>query len=208
MPGDRRLDEISYSKSEIAMEMTKNKNILVPAGDGSEELETVAIVDVLRRTGARVVFASVDRLQVTASKGVKLIADCLLPQCLDETYDLIVLPGGMPGAEHLRDSKELTAMMQRQRDEGRLYAAICCAPAVVFYPHGLLEGRRFTCHPNFANLAGDARPVDETVVVDGNLVTSRGAGTAVEFALTLVELLYGRQKRNEVAQGMVIDSHG
>ena len=186
------------------MEKIENRNILVPVADGSEELEAVAIVDVLRRTGARVVFTSVDGLQVTASKGVKLVADCLLTECLDEIYDLIVLPGGMPGAEHLRDAKELTAMLQKQRKEGRLYAAICCAPAVVLYPHGLLEGHRFTCHPNFANLMKDAKPVDEMVVVDGNLVTSRGAGTAVEFALTLVELLYGRQKRNEIAQGMVL----
>ncbi|OPY76106.1 MAG: Chaperone protein YajL [Syntrophorhabdus sp. PtaU1.Bin058] len=186
------------------METTETKNILVPVADSSEELETVAIVDVLRRTDARVVFASVDGPQVTGSKGVKLVTDCLLSQCLDRTYDLIVLPGGMPGAEHLRDAEGLTAMLQRQRDEGRLYAAICCAPVVVFHPHGLLKGRRFTCHPNFANLTGDQKPVDETVVVDGNLVTSRGAGTAVEFALKLVELLYGRQKRNEVAQGMVL----
>ncbi len=186
--------------------MTKNRNILVPVADGSEELEAVTIVDVLRRTGARVVFASVDGLQVTASKGVKLIADCLLTQCLDEIYDLIVLPGGMPGAEHMRDSKELTAMLQKQKNEGRLYAAICSAPAVVFYPHGLLEGSRFTCHPNFANFVKGTKPVDETVVVDGNLITSRGAGTAVEFALTLVELLYDRQKRSEVARGMVLDT--
>ena len=176
----------------------------MPVADGSEELEAVAIVDVLRRTGARVVFASADGLQITGSKGVKLIADCLLTECLDGIYDLIVLPGGMPGAEHLRDAKGLTAMLQRQRDEGRFYAAICCAPMVVFHPHGLLEGHRFTCHPNFTDLMKDPKPVDEPVVVDGNLVTSRGAGTAVEFALTLVELLYGRQKRNEVAQGMAL----
>lgn len=188
--------------------MTKNRNILVPVADGSEELEAVTIVDVLRRTGAHVVFASVDGLQVTASKGVKIVADCLLPQCSDEIYDLIVLPGGMPGAEHLRDTKELVTILQKQKDEGRLYAAICCAPAVALYPHDLLEGRRFTCHPNFANLVNNAKPVDETVVVDGNLVTGRGAGTAVEFALALVEILYGRQKRNEVAQGMAVDSHG
>jgi 4-methyl-5(b-hydroxyethyl)-thiazole monophosphate biosynthesis len=181
-----------------------NKKILVPVADGSEELEAVAIIDVLRRTDAHVTVASVDNLHVTASKGIRLVADSLIKDCGRETYDLIALPGGMPGAEHMRDSKGLIAMLKTQKDAGRLYAAICSAPAVVFYPHGLLEGKRFTCHPAFAHLPVGLKPEEAAVVIDGNLVTSRGAGTAVEFALTLVELLYDRQKRRDVALGMVL----
>ncbi len=180
-----------------------DKNVLVPMADGSEELETVCIVDVLRRAGARVTLASVGKLEIKASKGVTLIADCMLTECIDQTYDLMALPGGMPGSEHLRDCPELIQALKRQRAEGRLYAAICAAPAVALFPHGLLEGKRITCHPSFAHLVSSLHPVEATVVVDGNCVTSRGAGTAVEFSLTLVELLYGKGKAREVAQGMV-----
>jgi protein deglycase len=179
------------------------KDVLVPIADGSEDLEAICIVDVLRRAGAAVTLASVATLEVVASKGIKLIADRLLADCIDATYDLIALPGGMPGSEHLRDCPELIEALKRQRAEGRLYAAICAAPAVALFPHGLLQGRRATCHPNFAHLASGVDMVDATVVVDGNCVTSRGAGTAVEFSLTLVELLYGKEKAREIAQGMV-----
>ena len=128
-----------------------NKKVLVPIADGSEELEAVAIIDILRRAGADVAVASVDQLQITASRGVKLVADRLISQCVNETYDLIALPGGMPGAEHLRDCDELIGMLKQQEQDGRLYAAICASPAVVFQPHGLLEQKRATCHPGRVN---------------------------------------------------------
>jgi len=179
------------------------KNVLVPIADGSEELEAICIVDVLRRAGANVTLAALSKLDVLASKGVKLTADSLLKDCINGTYDLIALPGGMPGSEHLRDCPELVEALKRQRTEGRLYAAICAAPAVALFPHGLLKERRAACHPNFAYLASGVDMIDATVVVDGNCVTSRGAGTAVEFSLTLVELLYGKEKAREIARGMV-----
>jgi protein deglycase len=179
------------------------KNVLVAVAEGSEELETVCIVDVLRRARANTILASVGKVEVNGSKGIKLIADRQLSACMNETYDLVALPGGMPGAEHLRDSSELIEVLRRQRAEGRLYAAICAAPAVALYPHGLLEGRRATCHPNYAHLPTNVELLDAAVVVDGNCITSRGAGTAVEFSLTLVEQLYGKEKAREVAKGMV-----
>ena len=180
------------------------RNVLVPIADGSEELEAISIVDVLRRAGAITVLASVGGIEVTASKGVKLITDRLLKDCVNEKYDLIALPGGMPGSEKLRDSAELIAALRKQLAEGRLYAAICAAPAVALYPHGLLEGRKATCHPNFSHLATGVELVDRNVVVDGNCITSRGAGTAIEFSLTLVQELYGREKVRDVAQGMAL----
>ena len=179
------------------------RHVLVPIANGTEELEAVCIIDVLRRAGVTVTIASVDRLQIVASKGVKIVADCLIAECNDKTFDLIALPGGMPGAEHLRDSKELVSMLKRHRDEGRLYSAICAAPAVVLYTHGLLEGHRFTCHPNFAHLLKDVTPVDSPVVVDGNLITSRGAGTAIEFALKIIEILKGIEVAKKVSEGIV-----
>jgi 4-methyl-5(b-hydroxyethyl)-thiazole monophosphate biosynthesis len=124
------------------------KHVLVPIADGTEEIEAVTIIDVLRRAGADVTVASVNDLQVTASRGVRLVADCLIGQCVDRDHDLVVLPGGMPGAEHLRDSRELKRILQHHSDAGRLLGAICAAPAVVLEPHGLLENRKATCHPN------------------------------------------------------------
>ena len=181
-----------------------DKKVLVPIADGTEEIEAVCIIDVLRRAGAAVTVASTGELQVTASRGVKLVADKLIADCMDEIYDLVVLPGGMPGAAHLRDSKELVSILTQQKNQGRLYGAICAAPAVVLQHHGLLGQRQATCHPGFVSHLENMDSVESRVVVDGNCVTSRGPGTALEFALKLVELLYGEEKAKEVAAPMVI----
>lgn len=179
------------------------KSVLVPVADGTEEIEAVTIIDILRRAGADVVVASVQTGIITASRGVKLVADCLIADCLQTDFDLVVLPGGMPGAEHLRDSADLRDILQRQADRGGLYAAICAAPAVVLEPHGLLNGLRATAHPAFMNRLRPEGAVEDTVVVDGNCVTSRGPGTAMAFALTLVERLFGASKRDAVAAPLV-----
>ena len=179
--------------------------VLVPVADGTEELEAVAIIDVLRRAGATVTVASVSgRRQITASRGVVIVADALIEACRDDSFDLVVLPGGIPGAEHLRDSENLTRILKRQRDNAGMYGAICASPAVVLAHHGLLAGHRATCHPGFADRLADPSHTDEPVMMDGNCFTSRGAGTAVAFALALVERLYGRAKRDEVAASMAI----
>ncbi len=180
------------------------KRVLVPIADGTEEIEAVCIIDTLRRAGAEVTVASVGKLQVTASRGVKLVADALIADCTGKTYDCIALPGGMPGAEHLRDSAELIAMLKKQKAAGRLYGAICASPAVALQPHGLLAGIRATCYPSMRNKLDPACACDERVVVDGNCVTSQGPGTAIEFALKLVELLYGPQKTKEVGDPMLV----
>ena len=178
-------------------------SVLVPIAEGIEEIEAVTIVDVMRRAGAEVTVASVGDLQVTASRGVRLVGDCRISDCLGTTYDLIALPGGMPGAEHLRDSGDLVSMLVRQRREGRWYAAICASPAVVLQAHGLLVDRRATAHPGFVDRLADTEGVESRVVVDGNCVTSRGPGTALEFALALVDLLFGRDRAEEVARAML-----
>ncbi len=180
------------------------KKVLVPIADGSEEIEAVCIIDVLRRAGAVVTVASVGNLQITGSRGVKLVADKRIAECTDKTYDCIALPGGMPGAENLRDSKELIGLLKRQVDEGRLFAAICAAPMVVLKHHGLLGRRRVTGHPGFSDALENREEVESRVVVDGNCVTSRGPGTAIEFALTLAELLFSKEKADEVAAPMLV----
>jgi 4-methyl-5(b-hydroxyethyl)-thiazole monophosphate biosynthesis len=184
------------------------REVLVPIANGTEEIEAVCIIDVLRRAGAHVTVASVDQLQITASRGVNLVADCLIEDCRERAFDLIVLPGGMPGAERLRDSQTLTEMLWRQQKAGKWYAAICAAPAVVLAHHGLLAGCRATAHPAFVGKLGNRLAAESRVVVDGHCVTSRGPGTAIEFALALVALLYDRQKADQVAGPMVMPPAG
>lgn len=181
------------------------KTALIPIADGSEEMEAVTIIDVLRRAGSQVTVASVNDLQITASRGVRITADCLIDSCADMGYDLIALPGGMPGAQHLRDSAVLKELLIQHDARGRLLAAICAAPAVVLQPHGLLAKRPATCHPSFSDRLVNQTAISKRVVVDGKLVTSQGPGTALAFSLTLIELLYGKEKRLQVADPMIAD---
>jgi len=180
------------------------KQVLVPIADGTEEIEAVCIIDVLRRAGAEVTVSSVDELQITASRGVKLVADARISDCTGREYDLIALPGGSQGAEHLRDSKELVGMLKKQQAENRLYGAICASPAIVLQHHGLLSGKKATSHPSVSGMLENREEVESRVVVDGNCVTSRGPGTAIEFSLKLVELLFGKAKAEEVAEPMLV----
>lgn len=181
------------------------KTVLVPIADGTEEIEAVCIIDVLRRAGAEVIVASVQpALSIVASRGVKITADRFVKDCLQITFDLIVLPGGMPGSEHLRDSAELKKLLETQQKQNRLYGAICAAPAVVLQHHGLLGKRQATCYPKFTDQLENADTSGQKVVVDGNCVTSRGPGTALEFSIKLIELLYGKEKANEVAKGLLL----
>jgi len=181
------------------------KKVLVPVADGTEELEAIAIIDVLRRAGAIVTVASVSgNRQIITSHGITMIADALIDDCVDREYDLVVLPGGIPGAENLRDSSALIELLKRQRDKDRLYGAICASPALVLEHHGLLENHQATCHPAYVEELSNTDQVSTRVVVDGNCITSQGAGTAVDFALALVEQLFGRNQRDEVAVSMVL----
>ncbi len=181
------------------------KRILVPLAEGFEMLEALSIVDVFRRGGAHVDLASIsDSKQVTSSHGVAVVADTLLADCLDNAYDLIVLPGGIPGALNLKESHELADLLKRQQVEQKLYGAICASPALVLEHHGLLEGKKATCHPGFIENLTCRDRVGEKVVVDGNCITSRGAGTSIDFSLELLEIVMGREKRQEVATQMAI----
>jgi 4-methyl-5(b-hydroxyethyl)-thiazole monophosphate biosynthesis len=185
------------------------KRVLVPIANGTEEIEAVCIIDTLRRAGAEVTVASVETqntasLQITASRGVRLVADAGISDCVDQTYDCIALPGGMPGAEHLRDCAPLIEKLKQQKQSGRLYGAICASPAVALQPHGLLEKTRATCYPGMRGKLDPAYASDDAVVVDGHCVTSQGPGTAIAFALKLVELLFGAQKAREVGRAMLV----
>ena len=181
------------------------KKVLVPLAEGFETIEALAVVDVFRRGGVHVDTAAIgDKLQVTSSQDVPVIADRLLADCVEDNYDLIVLPGGIPGAHNLQKSELLVALLEKQNKADKLYAAICASPAVVLEHHGLLAGKKATCHPFFVDHLASQDDVEKTVVFDKNCVTSKGAGTSVEFGLELLEILMGKEKKKEVAKGMAL----
>ncbi len=182
-----------------------SKHVLVPIAEGFEMIEALTVVDIFRRASVQVDLASVTADKtVVSSHQVSVVADRLISDCVDENYDLIVIPGGVPGVDNLQKSQELKVLLENQKNSGKLYGAICAAPAVVLEAQGLLEGKTATCHPLFTDRLKKKDKIGEAVVVDGNCVTSRGAGTALEFALKLLEMLLGMQTRKEVEQGLAI----
>lgn len=180
------------------------KHVLVPVAQGTEEMEAITIIDVLRRAGANVIVASVDNINIKSSGGIEFKADVLIKDCVGEKFDLIVLPGGIPGAKNLRDSNDLEILLKNQAKEKKYYAAICASPAIVLHHHGLVTPGKVTCHPGFVDLIDNGNIVESKVVVDENCITSRGAGTACDFALCLVELLYSKEKKKQVMQGLAL----
>lgn len=180
--------------------------VLIPLATGCEELEAVTLIDLLRRAGIDVVSAGLGARgeAVRASRGTVLVPDTSLDEALEEDYDLVALPGGQPGADHLDRDPRVHELLQKMAAREKYIAAICSAPKVLAHA-GLLAGRRATAYPGAlgaAELAGvDYR--EETVVLDGRLITSRGPGTALDFALALIELLTGKAKRDEVERGLL-----
>jgi len=181
-----------------------SKRALITVADGVEDLEVVTLIDVLRRADVEVLVASIEtRRMVSCAHGTRLTADAMLVDVLAQDFDLIVLPGGMPGAQHLADYQPLAERVREQAAAGKLFAAICAAPALALQAYGVLKQRRMTCYPAFSEQLSGCTFVDQPVVVDGNCITSQGPGTALEFALTLVEQLLGKACRSAVAKGML-----
>jgi 4-methyl-5(b-hydroxyethyl)-thiazole monophosphate biosynthesis len=178
-------------------------SVLVPLAHGCEELEAVTVVDLLRRAGIRVVTAGLDDQPVRASRGMVLIPDVTLSDVIGQEFDMIVLPGGEPGATNLGKDARVTGLLQQMAQAGKYTAAICAAPRVLAQS-GLLEGRHATSYPGV--LEPDSVPglkvVDTPVVIDGRVITSRGPGTAMDFTLQLIDVLVGKQKRAEVEAGL------
>ena len=181
------------------------KRVLVPIADGSEEIETSCITDTLVRAGAEVTVASVEATTTcTMSRGLKVVADALVTDVSGD-WDLVALPGGMPGAERLRDSDALDAILRKQDARQAPLAAVCASPAVILKSKGLIDGRQATCYPAppFVEALGDVS--DGAVVRDGHITTSRGPGTSLKFALDLVDQLYGPEKAEELRAQMLVD---
>ena len=177
---------------------------LVPLAQGCEELEAVTIIDLLRRAGVEVVTAGLEPGPIIASRGVTLLPDTTLEQVMEQHFDMIILPGGLAGADHLDQDPRIRELLQRMARQGRYTAAICATPKVLASA-GLLQGRRATSYPGVLDRM-DLPQVQvelEPVIRDGRVITSRGPGTAMDFALELIEVLLGRDKRDEVEAGLV-----
>lgn len=176
---------------------------VIAVADGVDELECVTLINVLRRAEIEVIVASIEgRRMITCERGTRLTADAMLIDVLAQRFDLIVLPGGMPGAERLAEHPPLAERVRQQAKAGLLFAAIGEAPALALQQYGVLRQRRMTCYPAFSDRLSGCVFVDQPVLVDGNCVTSQGPGSALEFALTLVEQLLSKAQRRQVAADM------
>ena len=179
-------------------------NILIPLAQGCEELEAVTLIDLLRRAEIDVVTASLDDRPIKASRGTTLIADTSLDKVMDQDFDMVVLPGGLPGADHLNADSRIHQILQNTLNKNNKVAAICAAPKV-FATSGLLENKKATAYPGvLEGLQLNNTTITNTAVQqDGNVLTSRGPGTAMDFALEIISCLLGGEKRKQVEDGLM-----
>ncbi|MDX8404450.1 MAG: DJ-1/PfpI family protein [Mariprofundaceae bacterium] len=182
------------------------KRVLAPFTEGVEEIEFVAVVDILRRADVEVIMASLDGSAVKGRSNITIIPDAKLSDIADEAWDMVVLPGGLPNAYLLRDDPHVKAVVQRLREQSKTIAAICAAPTALA-AFGVADNKRITSYPAMKEelqaLSPSAIYCDDAVVEDDFLITSRGAGTAVEFALRLITKLCGKEKSTEIRTSII-----
>lgn len=171
--------------------------------EGFEEVEAVSIIDVLRRAELDVETISImGNKEVKGAHGITIIADELFED-VSPFADVMLLPGGMPGTKYLGEHQKLGEWLVKHFKEGKTVGAICAAPSVLG-ALGILDGKKATCYPGFEPQLGKGDFVNEPVVVDGTVITSRGVGTALEFALKLVEILCDEQKAKNLHEGLLV----
>lgn len=173
---------------------------LIVVAEGVDALQSATLIDVLRRAEIEVVVASIEgRRMLTCARGMRLTADGMLVDILAQAFELIALPGGERGAQHMAAHQPLAQRIAEQAKSGGFFAAIAESPALALQPFGVLRQRRMTCHPAVSQHLSGCSFVDQPVVVDGNCITAQSSGAALEFALMLVEKVAGRAARNRVA---------
>ncbi|MDR0533294.1 MAG: DJ-1/PfpI family protein [Verrucomicrobiales bacterium] len=177
-------------------------SILVPLGEGFEEIEAIVPVDVWRRAGFQVTTATLSTNPLTATRQTRHLADTTLDEVINRDFDLIYLPGGRPGADNLAANGKLLKKLQQQAAAQKWIAAICAAP-LALNAAGLLAGKKFTCHPTAIDDLKDVTPLNQRIVIDGKLVTGIAAGAAFELALTMVRLIGGEEAVAKVNQGLL-----
>lgn len=183
------------------------KKVSIFLAEGFEEVEALTQVDLLRRAGAEVTMVSISGArEVAGSHGIVVMADQVFTETDFSDMDLLVLPGGMPGTLHLKECAPLLALLKDFHEKGKKLAAICAAPTVLGAA-GLLKGKKAACYPGCEDGLIGAEVLTDRVVVDGNITTSRGVGTAIPFALSLIAQLYGQEKAEEIRESIVY-GHG
>lgn len=180
-----------------------SKKVLVPLAPGFEEIEAITSIDVLRRAGIEVVTVSLNSIDVKGAHNIPVIADQRISQINIEEYDGILLPGGMPGAQNLKENSQILNFVRQINEKDLLVAAICAAP-MVLETAGILENVNATSYPSFKKEVPSCNYKEERVVKDGNIITSRGAGVALEFALEVVEYLEGRKAKEDLIDSMLV----
>ncbi len=178
------------------------KKVLVLLAPGFEDIEAVSIVDILRRGGARVTLAGLDKGPIEGSRGIKIVPDCQFDTVSSADFDLIVLPGGQPGTSNLQKNAKVLDLLKTMHSNGKLVGAICAAP-LVLQDAGILKGKNATCHPSVREKLHSAHYCEERVVVDGNIITSQAPGTAIEFSLKLIENLFNKERVTAVNNGVL-----
>lgn len=180
--------------------------VLVPLAEGFEELEAITIIDLLRRAGFDVISAGLDDQPVRASRKNVIIPDTSIDKVMQDQFDLIVLPGGLPGADNLRDDENVQTLIKRQHRNDKLIGAICAAPKALAAAD-ILEGKTITCYPGALDQIDSSgfSISRKNIEIDGNIVTSRGPGTAMDFALELIEQLADRELRQTISNQLVRD---
>lgn len=179
--------------------------VYVLLGNGFEEVEALAPVDILRRGGVEVRTCAIGGKTVTGGHGIAVVADMPVEEICPQDLEMIVLPGGLGGVKAIRESKSAMDTVKAAWESGRYVAAICAAPTVLA-DLGIPDGKKATCYPGMEDEMGDALMENVPVTVDGKLICGQAAGSAMEFGFTLLALLKGQEAANSVKNGMVF--HG
>jgi len=179
------------------------RKILIPLAFGFEEIEAITCIDVLRRTELEVITVSIDKMEVLGAHNIVVKSDALIDDINWTDFDAIVLPGGMPGSANLRDNEKVISIVKQLYSENKLVAAICAAP-IVLEKAGVIVNKNATSYPGFDKEMTSCNYMENRVVVDGNVITARGPGVAIEFSLTVVEYLLGKGIVEELKVGMLV----
>jgi len=179
-------------------------SVAVILADGFEEVEAIAIIDVLRRAEIHTVIAGLHAGPITSARKVKVVPDTVIDTVRSDDFDMIVLPGGQPGSDNLNADQRVQDLVREFANKGKLTGAICAAP-IVLASAGVLRGKHATAYPSYKDRLGGALYSEDPVVTDGNVLTSRGAGTALGFGLAIVERLINKEKAQKIKEAMLIE---